>query len=82
MNQVVTHSVNPVPTVDLAAALALQPEAEAAFAKLPPSHQREYLKWIEEARKPQTRQRRIEKTIEGLLENQKPNGTQPPAQRS
>jgi uncharacterized protein YdeI (YjbR/CyaY-like superfamily) len=40
-----------------------------AFRKLPPSHQREYILWIEEAKKPSTRQNRIEKTLAKLLEN-------------
>jgi uncharacterized protein YdeI (YjbR/CyaY-like superfamily) len=43
---------------DLAAVLAANRKAQRAFAALPPSHQREYVKWIAEAKKPQTRQRR------------------------
>jgi uncharacterized protein YdeI (YjbR/CyaY-like superfamily) len=43
---------------DLAAALGPAPAAERLFRALPPSHQREYVKWIVEAKKPQTRQRR------------------------
>ena len=31
------------------------------FSNLPPSHQSEYLKWIDEAKKPETRRRRIMK---------------------
>lgn len=33
------------------------------FADCTPSHQREYLKWIGEAKKPETRQRRIEQAV-------------------
>lgn len=33
------------------------------FGKLPPSHQREWIKYIEEAKRPETRARRIEKTV-------------------
>lgn len=33
---------------------------------LPPSHQREYLKWIEEAKRADTRARRIAQTITRL----------------
>lgn len=36
------------------------------FRKLPPSHQREWIKYIEEAKRPETRARRIEKTIRQL----------------
>lgn len=32
------------------------------FTALPPSHQREYLKWITEAKRPETRAQRIAKT--------------------
>jgi uncharacterized protein YdeI (YjbR/CyaY-like superfamily) len=38
---------------------ALAARTKAIFEKLAPSHQREYLKWIESAKKPETRQRRI-----------------------
>ena len=33
------------------------------FADCTPSHQREYLKWIGEAKKPETRKRRIEQAM-------------------
>jgi len=36
------------------------------FRSLPPSHQREYLGWIEEAKRPETRASRIEKLITKL----------------
>jgi len=36
------------------------------FNNLAPSHQREYLKWIKEAKKQETQQKRIEKMIELL----------------
>ena len=37
-----------------------------SFDALSPSHQREYLKWIAEAKRPETRQARIEKTVQML----------------
>jgi uncharacterized protein YdeI (YjbR/CyaY-like superfamily) len=52
---------------DLAAALAAVPAAARAFAALPPSHRREYLNWIAEAKKPQTRATRIAKTVAMVL---------------
>ncbi len=50
---------------DLDAALAAAGLAER-FMALPPSHQREYTVWITEAKKPDTRARRIAGTIERL----------------
>ena len=45
-------------------ALALQAGgATEPFARLPPSHQREYLTWISEAKRPETRSRRIVQTV-------------------
>ena len=41
-------------------------EAAAFFDKLSYTHKREYVTWISEAKKPETRQARILKTIEML----------------
>jgi hypothetical protein len=51
---------------DLAKALAVSPAAQAAFAALPPSHQREHVRAVEEAKKPETRARRVAKAVELL----------------
>ena len=51
----------------LATALNAHPDAAAAYRKLPPSHRREYLEWINEAKRLDTRQRRIEKTVRMLV---------------
>jgi hypothetical protein len=51
---------------DLGAALAKAPPARAAFQKLAYTHQREYVNWILEAKRPETRQRRIVQTVEKL----------------
>jgi uncharacterized protein YdeI (YjbR/CyaY-like superfamily) len=51
----------PVPH-DLQIELHDDPEAAAAFAALPPSHQREYIDWIISARRSETRTRRVEET--------------------
>lgn len=55
----------PVPP-ELARALAAHPKAQAVFAAFAPSHRREYVQWITEAKKEETRQRRIEQAIEWL----------------
>ena len=54
----------PVPS-DLRAALGSDPVAKAAFAKLSYTHQREYVEWIAEAKRPETRARRIAGTVAG-----------------
>jgi Bacteriocin-protection, YdeI or OmpD-Associated/Domain of unknown function (DUF1905) len=51
---------------DLRAALQADPEANAAFAKLSFTHRREYVEWIEEAKRPETRARRITGTVDGV----------------
>ncbi len=53
---------------DLKAALAAAPAAKATFAAFAPSHQREYLEWITEARKPETRARRIAQAVAWMAE--------------
>jgi len=56
------------PPADLAAALRADPAAQAAWDRLSYSHRREHVQAIEEAKKPETRQRRIEKTLLTLLQ--------------
>jgi bacteriocin resistance YdeI/OmpD-like protein/uncharacterized protein DUF1905 len=51
---------------DLAEALAGRPELEAAFEALSFTHRREYAHWIEEAKRPETRQRRVAGTLDRL----------------
>jgi Bacteriocin-protection, YdeI or OmpD-Associated len=49
---------------DLARALADDPEAKEGFARLSFSHGREYVEWVQDAKRPETRERRIEQTVE------------------
>lgn len=60
---------HPPPRVpdDLAAALKAEPRAALVFKRFPPSHRREYIEWLTEAKKPETRARRLATTIEWLL---------------
>jgi hypothetical protein len=51
---------------ELAEALAADPTAAAAFEKLSFSHRREYAQWIGEAKRPETRARRLDQTMERL----------------
>ena len=62
----------PVPD-DLAAELAKVPAAEATFTGFAPSHRREYLEWITEAKRPETRARRIAQTVEWCAEGKRRN---------
>ena len=49
---------------DLRAALRANEAAGNAFARLSFSHRREYVEWVEEAKRPETRTRRIAATVE------------------
>jgi Bacteriocin-protection, YdeI or OmpD-Associated/Domain of unknown function (DUF1905) len=49
---------------DLAA--ALDDGARAFFEGLAPSHRKEWVRWVEEAKRPETRAARVEKTAEAL----------------
>jgi hypothetical protein len=49
---------------DLRTALGEDAEAKAAFARLSYTHRREHVDWIEEAKRPETRARRIAGTVE------------------
>jgi uncharacterized protein YdeI (YjbR/CyaY-like superfamily) len=60
------------PPADLARALRANPTAQAAWDKLSYTHQKEHARAIEDAKRPETRLRRIEKTIAQLAEGKKP----------
>lgn len=51
---------------DLMKELKKDKEAKAFFDKLSYTHRKEYVRWVEEAKKEETRQNRIVKTIEML----------------
>jgi uncharacterized protein YdeI (YjbR/CyaY-like superfamily) len=52
----------------LSAALNKHKKAKTIFEKFPPSHKKEYIEWITEAKKDETRNKRIKATVERLLE--------------
>lgn len=58
---------------DLAAALAARPEAADHFDRFPRSVRRGILEWIKQARRPETRARRIEETARLAAENRRAN---------
>lgn len=57
--------VTPPPPLD--AALDEDGELRAAWERLPPSHQREWVKSFEDAKRPETKQRRVTQLREKLL---------------
>lgn len=64
----------PLPTPpDLASALKKNRKAAATFEAFPPSHRREYVEWITEAKREETRQRRLEQAIEWMAEGKHRN---------
>jgi uncharacterized protein YdeI (YjbR/CyaY-like superfamily) len=62
----------PVPD-DLARALRGNRKAATTFENFPPSHRREYIEWITEAKGDATRRRRLEQTVEWLAEGKSRN---------
>lgn len=59
------------PPPDLARALRANKTAQAAWDKLSYTHQKEHARAVEEAKRPETRARRIEKAIAELAEGKK-----------
>jgi hypothetical protein len=54
------------PSADFARALKGNKQARTTWEGLSYTHRKEYAKWIEEAKKPETRERRIAKSVEAL----------------
>ncbi len=83
LNEAPTRVARPVPKrtaskplsvpPDLAAALAKHAKARRTFEGFPPSQRREYVEWILEAKRPETRANRLAQTIEWLAEGKRRN---------
>lgn len=56
---------------DAATAVEADQAAAATWEQLAPSHRREYVAWIEEAKRPETRQRRIAQMVERLARGER-----------
>lgn len=67
-----TRSATPRPRLDppddLLSALAANPQAQATFDGFPPGKQRDYVEWIIDAKREDTRQRRLVQAVEWLAE--------------
>jgi len=64
------EDVDAVPD-DLAGALR-EAGVEEAFTSMPPSHRKQYLYWVNEAKRDETRQRRIADTVRRVREGERP----------
>ena len=58
---------------DLASALAGNPAAQATYDGFPPGQQREYLEWIIDAKRPETRARRVADAVAWMAEGKRRN---------
>jgi uncharacterized protein YdeI (YjbR/CyaY-like superfamily) len=70
----------PVPA-DFAAALKRNTKARKTFQDFSPSHRREYLEWITEAKREETRKDRLAKTLKLLAEGKSRNWKYMPARK-
>jgi len=68
-----TAPVRVVVPTDLKKALAANQKARAAFDGFPPSARREYVEWITEAKRADTRGKRLGTTIEWLAQGKRRN---------
>jgi hypothetical protein len=62
----------PVPA-ELEAALEGNPRAARVFAAFAPSCRREYVEWVSEAKRPETRARRVAQAVEWMAQGKKRN---------
>jgi uncharacterized protein YdeI (YjbR/CyaY-like superfamily) len=58
---------------ELETALDRNPAARAAFDAFPPSGRREYVEWVVEAKRPETRDKRIAQAVEWMAEGKRRN---------
>lgn len=56
---------------DLAAALDADPAARGGFDALAPSHRKEWARWVAEAKKPETRERRLTEAVAAVRDGRK-----------
>jgi uncharacterized protein YdeI (YjbR/CyaY-like superfamily) len=66
---------------DLAAALKKNAKAQKTFDDFSPSHRREYIEWITEAKREETRKERLAKTMKWLAEGKARNWKYMPAKK-
>ena len=54
----------------LAAALAADPDTSATFGRMAFTHRQEYARWVAEAKRDETRQRRVDQAVEMIRAGQ------------
>ena len=69
-NEISSGVVHPVPA-DLGKALTSSSAARVAWESITPLARNEWICWIEDAKKPETRSRRIERTCEDMIAGKK-----------
>jgi uncharacterized protein YdeI (YjbR/CyaY-like superfamily) len=69
-------------TAELSAVLRADTQAEAEFLRLPPSHRKNYVAWVMDAKKDETRLRRLGKLIAILRTGQRPGRYRNPGPES
>lgn len=69
------HAPKPEPEMhpEFDAALRKAPKAKATFDAFPPSCRREYVEWVSEAKRDETRQKRVATAVEWLAEGKRRN---------
>ncbi|HYZ47768.1 MAG TPA: YdeI/OmpD-associated family protein [Sphingomonas sp.] len=58
---------------DLREALAANPAAQAVYEAFPPGQKREYCDWVAEAKRPETRAKRVAQAVEWMAEGKRRN---------
>ena len=71
MSQKTTNETEAKVPADLRTALTSAPEAQTVWESLTPISRRDYISWINEAKQPETRARRIERCRENLLKGKR-----------
>jgi hypothetical protein len=61
----------PKPSADLQAAFTSSPEAKTVWEELTTMGRRDWIRWIESAKKPETRARRVTRTVDQLSEGKR-----------
>ena len=70
----IKRPAKPIPMpAEFKAALAKNRKAQANFDAFPPSHRREYLQWISEAKRDETRDKRIAEAVRWIAEGKQRN---------
>ncbi len=63
----------PVKPQDFAKAIAANPDAQQTYDGFPPGHRRDYIEWVTEAKRAETRNKRIATAVEWMAEGKDRN---------